>query len=175
MEKIPYPSPPPLTNAAELASLLKSLHLNYQADVAKLVTLSTKSTGELDVPLYGTTLETEKTVTKKQYELTLREGELWQELSSSIDLPRFQVPACANESVSELLDKSYAMATSFQKRNNPPTAKTYADSKIILRAMGISCIEATGTIEAEALASAIVLEGQADYVVSEDTVCVYPL
>ncbi len=138
LKKIPYPSPPPLTNAAELANLLKSLHLNYQSDVAKLVTLSTKSTGELDVHLDGTALEIEKTVTKKQYELTLQEGELWQDLSSSIELPHFQVSASANESVSELLDKSHAMATSFQKRNNPPTAKTYADSKIILKAMGNS-------------------------------------
>lgn len=174
MQEIPSRAPPLLTNAAELANSLKSLHLSFQADVAKLVTLSTKPTSqELDGSLDEKPEEIEKTVTKKQYEMTLREGKVWEELSSSIDLPRFEVPASANEGVRELLDKSHAMATSFQKRNNAPTAKTYADSKAILKAMGIPCIDATGTIEAEALASAIVLEGYADYVVSEDTVWIY--
>jgi len=46
---------------------------------------------------------------------------------------------------------------------------TYEESKDILRAMGVPCVESTGPYEAEALASSLVLNGCADYVASEDT------
>jgi flap endonuclease-1 len=63
------------------------------------------------------------------------------------------------------------MVQSLLRRSNPPTEITYEESKSVLHAMGVPCIESTGPYEAEALASSLVLNGCADYVASEDTVC----
>lgn len=115
----------------------------------------------------------DKIVTKQQYQLTLQEGKLWNTLCASFDELEIDVPASASTDVVEILGKSLIMATSFHKRNNLPTARTYSESKAILKAMGIPCIDATGTVEAEALASSIVLKGYADYVISEDTVRIH--
>ncbi|PPR03958.1 hypothetical protein CVT24_008313, partial [Panaeolus cyanescens] len=71
--------------------------------------------------------------------------------------------------LSYIEDKSFAMSSSFDRRTNVPSESTYRESKALLEAAGIPCIDAPSTIEAEAFASAIVLSGAADYVGSEDT------
>ena len=70
----------------------------------------------------------------------------------------------------ELEDKSAKILTSYERRNNPPTNEVYDQSQIILRAMGIPCIDTKDGVEGEALAVAMVRDGLADYVASEDTV-----
>ncbi|KAF8960339.1 PIN domain-like protein [Flammula alnicola] len=155
-----------------LATLLKSLNLSYKVTIAKLVSLSTETAAkppETVVRIPPEEERAEKIMTKDQYQLTVQEGKIWNELAASLDTPTLELPAVTAEEVDALLGKSYDMATSFQRRNNSPTAQTYSESKEILRAMGIPCIEALGAVEAEALASSMVLKGFADYVASEDT------
>lgn len=114
----------------------------------------------------------EKVMSKFQHELTVNEGKFWSECGRSLASPTAgaSLPEIAEIQLDSLLDRSQVMSESFERRSNPPTPITYAESKEILRAMGISCVEANGAIEAEALASAMVLGGLGDYVVSEDTV-----
>lgn len=69
-----------------------------------------------------------------------------------------------------LTEKSSLISESYKRRAHPATAETYAESKELLQAMGVPCIDVDGAYEAEALASSLVLNGVADYVASEDTV-----
>ena len=71
-----------------------------------------------------------------------------------------------------LADKSFVMSTSFMRQTLIQTDQTYRESQEILQAMGIPCIVASDATEAEALASesAIVHQGLADFVATEDTV-----
>ena len=70
----------------------------------------------------------------------------------------------------ELEDKSAKILTSYERHKNPPPGEVYYQSRIVLQAMGVPCVDAKGGIEGEALASAIVRDGLADVVASEDTV-----
>ena len=108
-------------------------------------------------------------MSRTQYQLTLEEGRLWDKLmdpDEAID-PDESPTVCI---LMSLREKSSFMVQSYHRRNNPPTESTYKESKNILHAMGVPCIESTGPYEAEALASSLVLNGCADYVASEDTV-----
>jgi len=109
-------------------------------------------------------------MSKTQYQLTLEEGRLWEKLTDPDEaVDHDESPTAAI--LASLREKSSFMVQSYHRRNNPATAITYEESKNILHAMGVPCIESTGPYEAEALASALVLNGCADYVASEDTVC----
>lgn len=108
-------------------------------------------------------------MSKTQYQLTLEEGKLWEKLTDpdeAVDHDESSTVAI----LASLREKSSFMVQSYHRRNNPPTETTYEESKNILHAMGVPCIESTGPYEAEALASSLVLNGCADYVASEDTV-----
>jgi flap endonuclease-1 len=108
-------------------------------------------------------------MSKTQYQLTLEEGKLWEKLTDPDEAVDFdESPTVAI--LASLREKSSFMVESYHRRNNPPTEITYEESKNILHAMGVPCIESTGPYEAEALASSLVLNGFADYVASEDTV-----
>ncbi|KAI9441288.1 PIN domain-like protein [Lactarius indigo] len=107
-------------------------------------------------------------MSKTQYQLTVEEGELWEKLTDP------EGASDHDESPTEtilasLREKSCFMVESLLRRSNPPTETTYEESKGILHAMGVPCIDTTGPYEAEALASSLVLNGSADYVASEDT------
>jgi hypothetical protein len=108
-------------------------------------------------------------MSRTQYQLTLEEGKLWEKLAGPDEaVDHDESPT--DSILASLREKSSFMVQSYHRRNNPPTETTYEESKNILRAMGVPCIESTGPYEAEALASALVLNGCADYVASEDTV-----
>jgi flap endonuclease-1 len=77
----------------------------------------------------------------------------------------------AEATLISLAEKSNLISESYERRNNPPTAQTYEESKEIIRALGVPCLDSDGPYEAEALAASLVLNGHADYVASEDTVC----
>ena len=126
-------------------------------------------------------------MSKAQNQLTTDETKLWGEISSSMSkyakpfplsaklsvssaVPPLDFPISTINDINTLTDKSFVMSTSFLRRTATPTDKTYEESKEILQAMGIPCIHAADATEAEALASAIVLEGLADFVATEDTV-----
>ncbi|KAJ7485415.1 PIN domain-like protein [Mycena latifolia] len=111
----------------------------------------------------------EYSMTKSQIQLTADEAKLWEKLASSAsdtDSPETESP---EETLSVLSQRADLMSQSYQRRNNPPTTQTYDESKELLRAMGVPCMDTTGTYEAEALASSLVINGFADYVASEDT------
>jgi hypothetical protein len=108
-------------------------------------------------------------MSKTQYQLTLEEGKLWEKLTDpdeAVDCDESPMMSI----LTSLREKSSFMVQSYHRRNNPPTEATYDESKNILHAMGVPCIESTGPYEAEALASTLVLNGCADFVASEDTV-----
>jgi len=108
-------------------------------------------------------------MSKTQYQLTLEEGKLWEKLTDPDEaVDHDESPTVTI--LASLREKSSFMVQSYHRRNNPPTEVTYEESKNILHAMGVPCIESTGPYEAEALASSLVLNGCADYVASEDTV-----
>lgn len=118
----------------------------------------------------------EYAMSKHQLQFTIDEGKLWEELAESrqpisedgLEVQNLSVATEAK--LDSLAEKSGLMSQSYERRNNPPTSKTYEESKEIIKAMGIPCLESSGPFEAEALASSLVLNGLADYVASEDTV-----
>ena len=114
--------------------------------------------------------ETEYAMTKAQHQLAVEEHNLWDQLATSLASPPLVLSGLIEEELGTLVDRSHTMSISFQRRTNFPNSDTYRESKEILTAMGIPCIDAAGAIEAEALASSMVLGGLADYVASEDTV-----
>ncbi|CCO28802.1 hypothetical protein BN14_02800 [Rhizoctonia solani AG-1 IB] len=73
------------------------------------------------------------------------------------------------ERSAKLEEQSSIMAASLARRANSPKALTYAESRLLLEAMGIPCIQSYLPYEGEALASSLVLHGLADFVGSEDT------
>ncbi|QRV86376.1 XPG i-region domain-containing protein [Ceratobasidium sp. AG-Ba] len=77
--------------------------------------------------------------------------------------------ASISEWASSLEEQSGHMVASLTRRANPPSNSTYTESRLILEAMGVPCIESPMHYEAEALASSIVINGLADFVGSEDT------
>ena len=117
-------------------------------------------------------------MTKAQNQLTTDEGKVWGKVATSMSMyvkPSASIvsldfPISAINDIHTLADKSFVMSTSFLRHTHIPTDQTYLESKEILQAIGIPCIDATDTTEAEALASAIVHQGLADFVATEDTV-----
>ena len=106
-------------------------------------------------------------LSQAQRQLVTEEESIWKLLSEGTSEEETE------EDVSflarELEDKSAKILTSYERRNHPPTGKVYGQCKIILQAMGVPCIDSNGGVEGEALAAAIVRDGLADYVASEDT------
>lgn len=117
-------------------------------------------------------------MTKAQNQLTADEGKVWENIATSMsiymdpDAPTTSLdfPVSTIDDIHTLANKSYIMSMSFQRRTDIPTDQTYQECKEIIRALGIPCIDATEATEAEALASAMVHQGLADFVATEDTV-----
>ncbi|KAL1757456.1 PIN domain-like protein [Schizophyllum commune] len=154
---------------SDITTLLISLYQEYRNSIPKVAALTAApATSESQ-----SDAQSDMIMTKEQRQLTLDEGGFWQELQASrfystritTDSPRTQ----SRYAIDTLMQKSALMHASFDRRAHPPTEATYRESKEILAALGVPCIDATGAFEAEALASAMVLGGLADYVVSEDT------
>ncbi|KAF8345313.1 PIN domain-like protein [Amanita rubescens] len=153
----------------EIAKQIAVLFLDYHRSISQLKSLppSISETPLLPVPqsTVDSDARAELFMSKGQYQLTIEEGRLW----SKILTPQEQLEPVTDIAVNDLTQKSSIMSASYTRRTCAPTSKTYDESREILQAMGIPCVESTGTFEAEALASAIVRQGLADYVVSEDT------
>ncbi|CAE6493695.1 unnamed protein product [Rhizoctonia solani] len=95
--------------------------------------------------------------------------ELPQDEVSSDEVTPEEMESPISERSAKLEEQSGLMAASLVRRANPPTALNYAESRLILEAMGIPCLESYLPYEAEALACSLVLNGLADFVGSEDT------
>lgn len=156
------PTVPQSMDPDELPSALATLYHDYQNSIPQLATLPELASAEPeDTPvLYA--------MSKLQHELAIDEGQVWVGIHGMIAT---DAEDDKYTSVLQALEERSAyMSQSYERRNNPPTAETYAECRLILEAMGVPCIEATGPYEAEAVASSIVVNGYGDYVVSEDSV-----
>ncbi len=155
---------------SEITKQIAVLFLDYRKSISQLESLPPSIPETPLLPVHQSTVDSdaraELFMSKGQYQLTIEEGQLW----SKIFTPQEQLEPVTDVAVNDLTQKSSIMSASYTRRTFAPTSKTYDESREILQAMGIPCVESTGTFEAEALASAIVRRGLADYVVSEDTV-----
>ena len=107
-------------------------------------------------------------LSQAQRRLVVEEESIWKRLSEATS--EEETEGDASFLARELEAKSAKIVTSYVGRNNPPTSEVYDQSRTILRAMGVPCIDTKDGVEGEALAAAIVRNGLADYVASEDTV-----
>ncbi|PVF97437.1 PIN domain-like protein [Serendipita vermifera] len=113
----------------------------------------------------GTEPDFQVTASKNQHELALKEGEAWKKLATGSD----EYLEKAEDAFYDIHERSQVAAESYKRRTKLPTQRTYQDVKELLAVMGIPCLEPEAGYEAEGLASAIVLAGHADFVVSEDS------
>ena len=156
-----------------------SLYFDFCQSISKLALLTARETSALSSPVLTvpSDLDTQAEIvmTKAQCQLTLDERNFWEHLVSSpsviTDTSDEEFSSAIEMTLANLTHTSNMMSESYQRRTNPPTVHTYEESKMIIQAMGVPCIDSVGPFEAEALASSIVLGGLADYVASEDTVC----
>ncbi|KAG1823472.1 PIN domain-like protein [Suillus subaureus] len=140
--------------AEDVISALSSLYQEYHDCVAQITSLPST----VEVPESPDETRTEYIMSRSQLQMSIEEGQIWDTLA---DAPE--------TTLATLAEKSGALSESYARRASPPTTQTYEESKEILRAMGVPCIESEGPFEAEALASSLVIHGIADYVASEDT------
>ncbi|KAJ7064891.1 PIN domain-like protein [Mycena amicta] len=155
------PAEAPDILATDLPDALTSLYSQFRGSVSKLASLT-------PVPLRGSPsaddeARMEYSMSKTQLQLAADEAKFWADLASdSLTEP----PA---EALMVLTSRAGVISDSYRRRTNPPTTRTYDECKELLRAMGVACVDSTGTYEAEALAASMVHHGLADYVASEDT------
>ena len=160
-----------------LAADISLLYTEYCKSVPQLISLSSSRPPDATLPDVPPTpfpedeieaSKVEYAMSKSQMELVVEEAEFWEQLAQSVQTGGM------GQSVARLAEslesKSSVLSESYMRRTHPPTTETYAESREILRAMGIPCVEPSGPYEAEALAASIVLHGHADFVASEDTV-----
>ena len=158
----------------DVHSTLASLYREYCDSIPKVASLASsdsKSDGQLTTLDDTSETQTEYAMSRHQLQLTVEEGKIWDELVEPVITPS---NITMDVSLASLEEKSHLMSQSYEKRTNPPTVQTYEESKEIIKALGVPCMEVAGAFEAEALAASLVLNGHADYVVSEDTVCTAP-
>ncbi|KAI0763113.1 PIN domain-like protein [Trametes elegans] len=163
---------PPVDHAADMSQL----YMEYQRSIPNILSLTEASASSHALPGNSTLAlapdEVEEAqsacaLSKSQQELITEEGEFWSQLSNS---PNLESIDASIASLAEALEaKSSVLSQSYARRTYAPAQETYEQSKKVLRAMGIPCIEPSGPFEAEALAASLVLNGYADYVASEDT------
>ncbi|KAJ3853655.1 PIN domain-like protein [Lentinula lateritia] len=196
VEDIIIPSSSKTSTVDDVLSTLTPLFLEYQDSLVKVASnpmhaakasishpdtdISTDSDdaavneAELEVGAAQEVYE----MSKRQCQLTLQEGEFWDSLTSTLGSEPELTPVelhshyegdAHHKMLQELTHKSNLISESYRTSTHPPTSQTYVESKEILQAMGVPCIDCDGPFEAEALASSLVLNGYADYVASEDT------
>ena len=155
-------------SSTPVSSMLATLYSSFLASVQQMGTLLSPRTvlprpGEQDDETKVT-----QELSQAQRRLVMEEESIWKQLS---EVARGEeTEGGVSFLARELEDKSTKIVTSYERRNNPPTRKVYTQCRTILRAMGVPCIDTKGGVEGEALAAAIVQDGLADYVASEDTV-----
>lgn len=150
---------------SQLIRNLLSLYRKYEKSVSVIIQtpmVELTAADATETPGEGT--DEQYAMSKNQLQLTVEEGKLWASLIDPMSLQ------AARGTLDALAIRSESLTKSYERRNNPPTFKTYEESKEILCAMGIPCVDAVGPYEAEALAASLVHQGLADYVASEDTV-----
>lgn len=155
--------PPPKVTPSQASGVVKQLHSDFYNSVQKL----DLSPIFMASPTADVVHATERSISKRQTVLVAEEHSLWKRLSN--ELSSSQPLSQIQDKLSKIEAQSFVISKSFHRRLDAPTEQTYADSKKILRAMGVPILETDGPYEAEGLASSIVRHGHADFVASEDT------
>ncbi|OCB88724.1 PIN domain-like protein [Sanghuangporus baumii] len=149
----------PLSNQSYLSEQLGTPYKSHEA--------SSKASQTITLPIDPSIVSPEEvSESRKQLSLSYDENLLWNKIPSLIAHPRFlrTPPLLVN-----LLQRCKILCESYKKRASPPTEETYKESRMILEALGVPCIESRGQYEAEGLAAALVRRGLAHFVASEDT------
>lgn len=150
-----------------VSSMLTALYSNFLVSVRQMgVLLSPRTVLPRPEEQDDETKVTQE-LSQAQRRLVAEEESIWKRLSEVTS--RKGTEEDLSLLARELEEKSAKILTSYERRNNPPTSEVYDQCRIILQAMGIPCIDSDGGVEGEALAAAIVRDGLADYVASEDT------
>jgi len=163
---------PAILHPSQLSSMLAALYYSFLASVRPMGALLSPRTVLPRPEEQDDETEVTQELSQAQRRLVTEEGEIWKQLLE--ETSEEGVEGDVSLLARELEDKSAKILTSYERRNNPPTNEVYTQSKTILQAMGVPCINAKGGVEGEALAAAIVRDGFADYVASEDTVSPFP-
>jgi len=163
---------PAVHNSIRVSYMLAALYSSFLASIRPMGALLSPRTVLPRLEEQDDETEVTQELSQAQRRLVVEEGGIWRQLSevTSKEGTEGDVSFLARE----LEDKSARILTSYERRNNPPTNEVYNQSRIILEAMGVPCVNAKGGVEGEALAAAIVRDGLADYVASEDTVSLLP-
>ena len=163
---------PPAHDSSRVSSLLAILYSGFLASVRQMgVLLSPRTVLPRPEEQDDETKVTQE-LSQAQRRLVTEEECIWRRLSEATS--EVGIEGDVSWLAREIEDKSAKILTSYERRNNPPTKEVYDQSRVILQAMGVPCINTKGGVEGEALAAAIVRDGFADYVASEDTVSFPP-
>ncbi|KAL5507352.1 hypothetical protein ACEPAH_6808 [Sanghuangporus vaninii] len=149
----------PLSNQSYLSEQFVTPYKSHEA--------SSKTSQTITLPIGPSIVSPEEvSESRKQLSLSYDENLLWNKIPSLIAHPRFlrTPPLLVN-----LLQRCKILCESYKKRASPPTEETYKESRMILEALGVPCIESRSQYEAEGLAAALVRRGLAHFVASEDT------
>jgi flap endonuclease-1 len=160
-------------DAIRLQATLTVMYKEFKQSLSQLVTIAKSDIGTAipsDAGPEAGAEEIEILMTKAQCHLAVKEKDLWDSLSR-VSVGDHSSWEHLTDVARILVQQSHQMSSSFSRRTNLPTAETYQQSREILLAMGVQCTQVEGLVEAEGLASAMVLNGDADFVASEDTVC----
>ena len=163
---------PAVLSSTRVSYMLAALYAGFLASIRPMGALLSPRTVLPRLEEQDDETEVTQELSQAQRRLVTEEEGIWKQLSevTSKEGTEGDVSCLARE----LEDKSAKILTSYERRNNPPTNEVYHQSRSILEAMGVPCVNAKGGIEGEALAAAIVRDGLGDYVASEDTVSLFP-
>lgn len=162
----------PTRSPNRVSSMLATLYSSFLASARQMGSLLSPRTVLPRPEEQDDETKVTQELSQAQRRLVAEEESIWKWLSETTR--EGGIERDVSSSARELEDKSAKILTSYERRNNPPTSEVYDQSRIILRAMGVPCIITKGGVEGEALAAAIVRDGLAHYVASEDTVGVSP-
>ena len=104
---------------------------------------------------------------RNQLALTQEETRIWNEIAALAAHPQ---EASTTLALADLMQRSQVLSEGYERRSKPPSPETHLEIRMLLEAMGVPCIESREPYEAEGLASALVRQGLAQLVASEDTV-----
>ena len=159
----------PVHSPSRVSFMLAGLYSSFLASVQQMGMLLSPRTVLPRPEEQDDETKVTQELSQAQRQLVMEEECIWKRLSEKVASEE-GTEGGVSFLARELEDKSAKILTSYERRNNPPTDEVYSQSRIILRAMGVPCIDTEGGVEGEALAAAIVQDGLADFVASEDTV-----
>ena len=149
-----------LSQSTSLVDELLSLFYAFQSS-SSIIRSMPSSTCDLD------STQEEIKESKSQLILSQEEARIWHEVRALLAHPH---KAQTTLALADLTQRSEFLSDAYEKRSKPPPPEAYTESRVLIEAMGIPCLESSGPYEAEGLAASLVRHGRAHVVASEDTV-----